>query len=163
MHIHLSGWKRNSDSLDQSSILFRSACSASFHIIHIWDLTFVSSAYENTSNSAILSTIVLIYITNKTGLKTDPYGMPLLTSYHVDSYPFTTTRCCLWLKGPDLFDDVCIKILVLENLCEAAMWNSVESFHKISIDLVHTAAPDPGSLSNGQVSSAAVETFSGHE
>ena len=35
MHTHLSGWKRNSDSLDQSSILFRSACSASFHIIHI--------------------------------------------------------------------------------------------------------------------------------
>ena len=38
MHTHLSGWKGNSDSLDQSSILFRSACSASFHIIHIWDL-----------------------------------------------------------------------------------------------------------------------------
>ena len=94
---------------------------------------------------------------------TDPCGMPLLTSYHVDSYPFTTTRCRLWLKGPDPVDDVCIKIVVLENLGEAAMWNCVESFHKISIDLVHTAAPDPGSPSNGQVPSAAVETLSGHQ
>ena len=94
IHTHLAGWKLSRDSLDQAHILSKSdwsSCDTCQPFVS-WK-TLASSAERKTSDSVTISTIVLMYITNRTGANTEPCGIPFFNWYHDKHSPFTMTLC----------------------------------------------------------------------
>ena len=139
--------QRSSLILARIKIFYR-ACPLSWPMVttsFIFDTswnTVVLTAYENTSESAVLSTIVLIYITNQTGPRTDPCGMPPSASYHVDSDPFTTTHCRLWLRKALIQSTMYTSRLQYSRTWARRPCGTVsKAFIKITINHVHSAAP----------------------
>ena len=96
--LHLDRLKRKSQVSDQFIRLSKSSwslhcCSSLFTTEYI----FVSSAKSFTTLSTT-SGRSFIYNKNNVGPSTLPWGMPLVTACHSDSFPFKITRCCLSVK-----------------------------------------------------------------
>ena len=92
--LHLSGWKLSNHLSDQSCKCDMSFCRHS-GLPGMSDLTytFVSSANSLTPHLTVFDKS-FINITNKSGPRTLPWGMPLVTSLHSDLCPLTTTHWC---------------------------------------------------------------------
>ena len=89
-----SGWYCLRESCDQFCIWFKSCCNFNSSSLQNTSLNILmSSANIYTSESVIASASVLIYTTKTTGPSTDPWGMPLITSCHVDGAPFINALC----------------------------------------------------------------------
>ena len=138
IHTHLAGWKLSRDSLDPAHILSKldwSSCDTCQPFVS-WK-TLASSAERKTSDSVTISTIVLMYITNRTGANTEPCGIPFFTWYHGEHSPWPSA-IQKWL-GPS--DDGLVKSIKHKDLEEATMWHGVKCLHEVTINHVHMAAP----------------------
>src|SRR5215469_4442856 len=95
MILHLSALKFICHVFDQAIILFRSFWSD-------WWPLFLSTRLPILVSSANFEILLimsvsksLIYIINRMGPRTDPWGTPLVTPDQFEDSPFMTTRCCL--------------------------------------------------------------------
>ena len=98
--LHFNGWKSMSQSRDHSSMISISCCSISVSETSSIALdSFVSSTnIYNIEFPVTLSGRSLIYTTNNTGPRTEPWGNPLGTSVHSDYSSFTPSFCFLSVR-----------------------------------------------------------------
>ena len=101
MCLHLSGLSYNCGWSVQCCAFSRSSWSSSQSVMLCIALnSLVSSANRYRYELMIASGMSLITITKRTGPRTVPWGIPLVTWYCSDRVPCICTLCCLPSKKP---------------------------------------------------------------
>ena len=119
--LHFSGCNFNSHCSVHDSIACKSFCSEIWSSLVLITLKILLSSAKRYTVEFRLSGRSLIYIMNKIGPSTDPWGIPDVISCHRDSCPLTVTCCFLGMCSPPIlffhFLCLCIHFILIFPFC----------------------------------------------